>query len=441
MNAMNTMNAQDTMNAQATGRTQAASRTRSGRSGRSTANPRLGHTTHPRRTRPTRPTRLAALLTTLTALIAGPVALGASVAPASAVTGPAVTDTSYGYTAQLVIGDHDRGCSAVLVDPQWLLTAASCFADDPAVSLDVPAGKPALATTATIGRSDLTTAAGAVREVTELIPRTDRDVVLARLNRAVTNVTPIALSGTAATAGEELKFAGYGRTQTEWAPLNLHTGTLSVDSAAATTAAVTGEDGVAACAGDTGGPVVRTVDGVDQLVALTSQSYQGGCFGIDATVTSTGGIDARVDDLASWVDTAVTTARPLANQGTGRCLAVPGGSTENAAALIQWTCTTGKEQQWHLEKVAGGNNDRYLVRNENSGKCLAMPSASVADGTQAIQWPCSGNAEQVWIHDSIDRLRNLNSDKCLAVPNSSTTIGTKVIQWPCSTNNDQKWTW
>ncbi|WP_461073606.1 trypsin-like serine protease, partial [Streptomyces pseudoechinosporeus] len=190
-------------------------------------------------------------------------------------------------------------------DTEWLLTAASCFADNPAASLAVPAGKPALKTTATIGRSDLTGTNGAVRQVVELVPRTDRDVVLARLNRPVTNVAPLPLATTAPTAGEELKFAGYGRTQTEWAPLKLHTGAFSVTASAATTATVTGKDGAAACMGDTGGPVVRVTNGTHQLAAVNSQSYQGGCFGIDATVTDTGAITARVDDLTSWVNAKV----------------------------------------------------------------------------------------------------------------------------------------
>ncbi|MFI0807001.1 trypsin-like serine protease [Streptomyces echinatus] len=248
--------------------------------------------------RNTRSVRLAALAATL---LAGPIALTA--APANAVTGPAVagSSTTYSFAAQIVIGDHDRGCSAVLVDREWLLTAASCFAANPAESLAVPAGKPAQATTATIGRADLTATGGAVRTVVELVPRTDRDVVLARLNRPVTNVTPVALATTAPTAGEELTLAGYGRSKDEWAPLNLHTGAFSVDAAAATTATVTGKDGVAACMGDTGGPLVRTVNGTMQLAALGSRSYQGGCFGIDAAETRTGGVVTRVDDLGSWV--------------------------------------------------------------------------------------------------------------------------------------------
>lgn len=305
----------------------------------------------------------------------------------------------------------------------------------------MPAGKPARTTTATIGRSDLSGTAGAVRQVVELAPSTGRDVVLARLDRAVTNVAPIALAATAPTAGEELQFAGYGRTATEWAPLALHTGTLSVDASTATTVTVTGKNGASACMGDTGGPVIRTVNGTPQLAALNSRSYQGGCFGIDATETRTGGIATRVDDLASWVSGFVDAFRPLKNVGTQRCLAVPAANTGNNIPLIQWTCSTGAEQQWRLEHVDGGNGDRYRVRNSNSKKCLAMPAASKEDAAQAIQWPCGTGTEQVWLQDSVGRLRNLNSDKCLAIPASDTAPGAKVIQWPCSTNNDQRWTW
>ncbi|WUB73563.1 RICIN domain-containing protein [Streptomyces sp. NBC_00576] len=388
-----------------------------------------------------RHTRPKPLSTLAAALLAIPVALGAAPTPASAVTGTPAPAANATYAAQLVVGDHDRGCSGVLVARQWLLTAASCFADDPATSISVPAGKPARKTTATIGRSDLTGTAGAVREVVELVPSAGRDVVLARLNLAVTNVTPIALATTAPTAGEELQFAGYGRTATEWAPLSLHTGTLSVDASTANTVTVTGKNGVAACMGDTGGPVIRTVGGVPQLAALNSRSYQGGCFGIDAAETRTGGIATRIDDLSSWVSGFVNGFRPLANVGTQRCLAVPNASTANGTLLLQWSCGTGTEQQWRLEPVAGGNNDRYLVRNNNSKKCLAMPGASTDDATQAIQWPCSTGSEQIWVQDSIGRLRNLNSDKCLAVPGGNTAIGTKVIQWPCGTGNEQRWTW
>lgn len=249
--------------------------------------------------------RRSRLLVSAASLMAMPLALCA--APAVAVTGPAseASDTTHAYTAQIIVGSHDRGCSGVLVDADWLLTAASCFADNPAQSLAVAAGVPKSTATATIGRTDLTSASGAQRRIVELVPRTDRDVVLARLDRPVTDVAPATLATAAPAAGEELKFAGYGRTQDEWAPLKLHTAAYTVDSADGTTATVTGKDGAAACAGDSGGPVLRGTGSIAQLVALNSQSFQGGCFGIDDAQTSTAGVTARVDDLKSWIDSKV----------------------------------------------------------------------------------------------------------------------------------------
>lgn len=126
----------------------------------------------------TRRPRLAALGAVLAA---GSLALSA--APAAAVTGGtpvADSDTTRAYAAKITVGAHDRGCSAVLVDSEWLLTAASCFAENPAASLAVPAGAPARPTTAVVGLSGTQ---GAERNVVEIVPRTDRDVVLARLSR------------------------------------------------------------------------------------------------------------------------------------------------------------------------------------------------------------------------------------------------------------------
>ncbi|MES4832448.1 S1 family peptidase, partial [Streptomyces anthocyanicus] len=292
-------------------------------------------------------------------LTAGSLAL--STAAAVAVTGGtpvADSDTTHAYTAQITVGAHDRGCSAVLVDAEWLLTAASCFAEDPAASLAVPAGVPAKATTAVIGRSDLSGTQGAERRVVEIVPRTDRDVVLARLNRPVTNVTPAQLATTAPTAGAELTFAGYGRTDTVWAPLQLHTGTYTVDSTAATSAGVTGKDGAAACMGDTGGPVVSG----GKLVGLNSQSFQGGCLGVDETQTSTAGVIARVDDLASWIDEKAGATRIVDFNGDavediaiGDPMATVGGDT--TAGLVRVVHGGGKgvaEITQDLDWVTGG---------------------------------------------------------------------------------------
>ncbi|MEU2955435.1 trypsin-like serine protease [Streptomyces xanthochromogenes] len=340
-----------------------------------------------------RPLRLAALTA---ALVVGPIALCA--APASAAIGTPVTDTSYDYTAQVVVGDHDRGCSGVLVDSEWLLTAASCFADNPAVSLAVPAGRPKLRTTATVGRgSDLSSSAGAVREVVELVPRTDRDVVLARLNRPVTNVAPIGLATTAPAAGEELKFAGFGRTRTEWAPLALHTGTYTVDAPATTSATVTGKDGTAACMGDTGGPVVRGSGTSAQLVALNSQSFQGGCLAIDPAETRTGGVAARVDDLGSWVNSKV---------GAPRVTDFNCDGVEDTAIADPKAAVGGKDGAGVVRIVYGG------------GK-------GTAEINQDLDWVNGGSEAGDWFGEATDTV-DYNEDGCtdLVVGTPSEDLGT-----------------
>ncbi|CAL9565814.1 hypothetical protein SUDANB58_04736 [Streptomyces sp. enrichment culture] len=68
--------------------------------------------------------------------------------PSSASSGAVRT-----RTAQVAVGDHDRGCSGVLVDAERLLTAAGHPAGGPAASLATPAGKPRSRATATIGRT------------------------------------------------------------------------------------------------------------------------------------------------------------------------------------------------------------------------------------------------------------------------------------------------
>ncbi|MFJ9209557.1 trypsin-like serine protease [Streptomyces sp. NPDC102264] len=51
--------------------------------------------------------------------------------PAQALAGDAATGGAYAFTAKIDIGGV-RACSGTLINNQWLITAASCFTDDPA---------------------------------------------------------------------------------------------------------------------------------------------------------------------------------------------------------------------------------------------------------------------------------------------------------------------
>ncbi|MFE2178745.1 trypsin-like serine protease, partial [Kitasatospora sp. NPDC059462] len=240
--------------------------------------------------------------------------------PAPAVSGDTSPAGTYAYAAKLDIGDGERSCTGALIDPYWIVTATSCFADNPAQPTTVPAGPPALKTTATIGRTDLTTTTGQIRDIAELVPRTDRDLVLARLTTPVTDITPVAVATTAPTTGEELTVAGYGRTRTEWVPDKLHSAAFTVgaiDPAGLGIAPRTPAD-AALCKGDTGGPALRRVGDRYELAALTSRSWQNGCLGA-APTTRTGAYETRTDDLGTWIQQTLSDwAAVVAGRASGR---------------------------------------------------------------------------------------------------------------------------
>ncbi|WP_399224723.1 FG-GAP-like repeat-containing protein [Streptomyces sp. TRM49041] len=307
--------------------------------------------------------------------------------PANAVVGAAVTDASYGFTANLHIGEGDqtRACSGALVDAEWILTAAACFAADPVAGGTVAAGKPALKTVATVGRNDLLGTGGQVAEVVELAPREGTDLVLARLAAPATGVTPVPLAATPVAQGEALKAAGFGRTKTEWRPEKLHAATFGVDAVADGTLSLTGATaGDAICAGDTGGPLLRQKSGGGfELVGINTRSWQGGCFGssdtrTDAVATRTDGMRFGAALPAGQTlragDILVSASARVAMRADGNLVVT------SVAGKVLWSTGTAG----NAGATAHFGTDGNLVVRSASGTTLWQSGTSASGGSAAV---------------------------------------------------------
>ncbi|MFD7625520.1 FG-GAP-like repeat-containing protein [Streptomyces sp. NPDC059851] len=277
-----------------------------------------------------RPARMTGLLAAAIAVAAGLTSAG----PAQAVSGPEAAPGDYASVVRLNVGDeaNGRACTAALVNEWWVATATSCFATVP--GQQVPAGKPAL-------KSTVTLADGRALAVSELVPRTDRDVVLARLAVPAPGAAPVKRAATVPTAGADVTAAGFGRTKTEWVPAKLHTGAFTVNSTDATSLAITGKGTDAICKGDTGGPLLNAAG---ELVGVNSRSWQGGCLGTTPAETRTGAVSARTDDLGQWITTV-----------TDPLMVRPGQTIQSGTTLV------GK----HLKLAM--QSDGNLVIYHNSG--------------------------------------------------------------------------
>jgi hypothetical protein len=130
----------------------------------------------------------------------------------------------------------------------------------------------------------------------------------------------------------------------------------------------------------------------------------------------------------------------LVARHSGKCADVSDESTADRAAIIQWPCTGGANQQWQTVDVGGG----YVqLRARHSGKCLDVSSGSTADGARLLQWPCGSGTNQQWqavdVGGGYVQYRARHSGKCIDVSNSSTADGATLQQWACTGGANQQW--
>jgi hypothetical protein len=118
---------------------------------------------------------------------------------------------------------------------------------------------------------------------------------------------------------------------------------------------------------------------------------------------------------------------------SGACLDVFGGSGQDGAALIQWGCHGGMNQQFEQVPAVGG----FTLRSRHTGKCLDVSGGSLQPGAAVVQWTCHGGPNQVfnWRNGS---LVALHSNQCLDVFGASTASGSALIQWACHGGANQR---
>lgn len=127
-----------------------------------------------------------------------------------------------------------------------------------------------------------------------------------------------------------------------------------------------------------------------------------------------------------------------------KCLEVGEMATYTGAAIVQWDCWSGPNQQWKFESVGGGWSQ---VRNRHSGKCLDVLWGGTTNGAQLVQWDCNGSATQQrrshwvcangWCVD--EELINGASNRCADVLNIAGHNGALLGLWDCNKMPNQRW--
>ncbi|GID29727.1 uncharacterized protein DUF1080 [Paractinoplanes brasiliensis] len=295
--------------------------------------------------------------------------------------GPAGALSSHPFVARVLAGD--RGCAGVLIAPRWVATAKGCYGDGA-----VTAGAPPQETHVVVGRADLRNGGGHTSEVVEVVPRADRDLVLARLAEPATGITPIGLADTAPGPAATVQAAGYGRGADGWPGDQLWLGTFTVTGTSAGTVELARAAGTttSTCSGDAGGPAFVEVDGEYRLAGVHSRSWQTGCAGV--TESRDVAVTTRTDDIAGWIRTQTLDACRAPVEEGFTALREDGSASASPWSVVGAGKVT--EAQCELSLTGGAALAQYTARRMPAAYTLRLdfnPAAADADAGVVVGLP------------------------------------------------------
>lgn len=191
--------------------------------------------------------------------------------------------------------------------------------------------------------------------------------------------------------------------------------------------------------------VSQSTDGLQWGVIGTSTVTMGTCyvgFGVcSGNTTSWANLTFENVTISTSSSSTISGGTyTIVAQSSNKAVDVSGGSTNDSAAIIQWTNNASANQQWVITQISG--ND-YKVINVNSGKAMDVIGNSTADGAKIEQRTyLSTDNSQVWtITDNGDgtyKIIGKASGKSLDVSGNSIADGALMEIWPYSGGPNQK---